>query len=521
MAENMLLSQAVAAQRRGDLAGAIEILGRVVESNPQHWLVWRGLAGLLFATGYRTRAIEHMEAAVAGLPTDPVWFMELGNMLEADGRFDRALEVFRTAERLSPKDARFPGCQAMLLRRMRDEEGARAACERAIALDPNQHRALLALTQTCLKTGELDRAEASARRLIDHGPDPLTRATAWHLLGRVLEKRGAYAEAFETHLSGNKLKLATPRAGEMLRLGLIPFAPFVGHGDGPARYRAWGEKRYDDGIPAPIIVTGFPRSGTTMAEQILAAHPRLATCEERPLCMPVREALDGMLGGGVGLRPLLEALDALNDDQVRRLRSIYRAELERGVAEGDRGLVLVDKLPVRVLDLGLMNRIFPEARVIVMIRDPRDVCLSALFQDFAINRFMVRFLTPALCAEFYERMMGFWLKIRGMLSMQVLEVRYEDVVGDFDRWSRRMIECAGVEWDPRVSEFHKPAQERIIRSASFDAVTERVHTRAVGRWRRYETQLAPILGRLEPFVAAFGYEPSSGSAPGPGGPGAF
>lgn len=504
--ERMMLAQAAEARRRGDMRGAIEILGRVVGANPELWSVRRGLAKLLLAAGYRTSAIEQMEAAVAGHPGEPDWHMELGEMLEVDGRFERALDAFREAERLAPADARFPGRLAVLLRRMRDEEGARVAAERALALDPGERRALMATAQSCLRSGDLDRAEACVRRAIEGDGGVMAKASARHLLGNVLEKRGRYDEAFEAHRAANEARLGTRRAQKLLRLGLIPFDSFLGLGDGPARYRAWGEKRYDDGIPAPVIVAGFPRSGTTLTEQIVAAHPGLATCEERPLCMPVRERVDEMLRGGMEAGSLLEALDGLSDDQVRELRAIYRGELERSFPESERGLVLVDKLPVRLLDLGLMNRIFPESRVIVLIRDPRDVCVSAFFQDLALNRYMVRFLTMALCVEFYEKMMGFWLRLRPMLSLDVLELRYEEIVADFEGCARRLIAFTGVEWDDRVLEFHKPAQDRIIRSASYEAVTERVHARAIGRWRRYRRHLEAYLARLEPLVEAFGYE---------------
>jgi hypothetical protein len=221
--------------------------------------------------------------------------------------------------------------------------------------------------------------------------------------------------------------------------------------------------------------------------------------------------MDGLLGSGAEFRPLLDVLDDLTDDQVRSLRATYQGELERFIPAQDRSRTLVDKDPMRILDLGLMNRIFPECRVIFMIRDPRDVCISAFFQDFMVTPLMVRCFSLTMCADWYAKVMGFWQKLKPKLSMEILEVRYEDLVGDFDSWSRRMLEVAGVGWDECVREFYKPASERMIRSASYEAVTEKLNSRSIGRWKRYADRLAPVLEKLEPFVDAFGYEPSEAS----------
>ncbi len=110
-----------------------------------------------------------------------------------------------------------------------------------------------------------------------------------------------------------------------------------------------------------------------------------------------------------------------------------------------------------------------------------------------------------VCGEWYAKVMGFWLRLREMLSIGVLEIRYEDLVGDFDRWGARLVEFAGLEWDDAIGTFHEGARERVVRSASYEAVTERVHTRSVGRWACYADRLAPVLERLAPFVEAFGY----------------
>ena len=505
--EYMMLSQADAARQQGDLPTAYKLLARVVEESPSNFEARRGLAVLMSMFGSYDDAIGHMRTVLDSYPGVARWHFDLGQMLEASGRLEEAMGSFARAEELDPSESLYPGRIAMLSRRLRDGAGCREAAERALRLNPHEHRALIALAKEAMRQGDLEEAEGRARTVVEHAEEPIIQATGWHEVGRVLEERGEHDEAFDAHMSANRLKLGMSFSREAMRSKvLMHFPGYLGHGDAPARYKAWGAKRYDDGIPAPVVLAGFPRSGTTLAEQILAAHPGLATCEEHTLCAPVRAEMDTMFGKKAMVRPILELLDGLSDDQVRRLRRLYRDGLVRHVPEGLRERTLVDKHPFRTLDLGLMNRIFPEARVITMIRDPRDVCLSSLFQDFNVNPGVVRLFSLPLCADWYAKVMGFWLKVRPLLSLEVLEVRYEDLVTDFETWARRMVEFAGVEWDERVLRFHAEAGERVVRSTSYEAVTEGVHTRAIGRWKRYAQKLEPIMERLAPFVEAFGYE---------------
>ena len=505
--EQALLAEADDARRRGDLRAAMGALGDVVNANPAHAEARHLLARIMAVIDDPGAAVEEMRRAVAAHPDRARWQYDLGDVCARAGLLEEAVEAFRRAEAMDPGEATYPGRIAAISRRLRDNAGAVEAAERALRLDPDQGFALQVMSQEALRAGRVDEAEAYARRIIDSADAPADEVPGWHALGRVLERRERWGEAFDAHMSANRIKLQNAAARDALRSDVVrQFPIFLGH-DGPARYRAWGARRYDDSIPAPVILTGFPRSGTTMTEQILAAHPALATGEERDLCLPVLREVGEMVGG-IGLRPFLGQLDELSDEQVGRLRAVYRQGLELAVVEELRGRVLVDKHPLRVIDLGLVNRIFPEARVIVMVRDPRDVCLSALFQDFAINPGMVRFLSPELCVEWYAKVMGFWLRLREMLTLDVLVVRYEDLVTDFETWAPRLIEFTGVAWDDRVREFHTGAGRRVVRSASFEAVTEPLNRRAIGRWRRYRDRMAPMLDRLEPFVSAFGYDAS-------------
>jgi tetratricopeptide (TPR) repeat protein len=501
-----MVREAHEARRRGEYEEAIGLLRNVLAERPGDALALREMAMVTSIVGDRGHAVELMSRAMPGHEGDASWQYDLGDLCARAGRLAEARRAFEAAASLAPGEAMYAGRLAMLCRRLRDWPGARAAAERALALDAREGYALQVMGEACLREGELDEAERLARRLAEDATGAGRAASAWHLLGRVLEIRERWDDAFDAHMRANAAKLATPAARAALRdERLRRFPHYLGHGDGPERYASWGRKRYDDAVPDPVILTGFPRSGTTMVEQMLNAHPRVTTGDEVEMMGPIEAELARMIGDA-GWRGWLGTLDDLTDAQAGRLRALYRTGLERGIAGAGEGRLLVDKHPLRVIDLGLINRLFPGARVIMMIRDPRDVCVSALFQDFDVNAGMVRFLSPELCADWYARVMGFWLRLREMLSIEVLEVRYEDVVGDFESWARRLVEFAGLAWDGAVSDFHEAARGRVVRSASYEAVTERVHSGSVGRWERYAHRFAPVMDRLAPFVETFGYD---------------
>jgi hypothetical protein len=127
-------------------------------------------------------------------------------------------------------------------------------------------------------------------------------------------------------------------------------------------------------------------------------------------------------------------------------------------------------------------------------------------QDFDLNSSMIHLLSLDRAVRFYAHVMGAWLHFRDIITLSHATVRYEDTVQDLEVETRRLIDHLGLEWEPGILEFHGHAAERAISTPSYAAVSEPVHTRAIGRWKNYRQQFAPLLGTLDPFVREFGYE---------------
>jgi hypothetical protein len=232
-------------------------------------------------------------------------------------------------------------------------------------------------------------------------------------------------------------------------------------------------------------------------ERALKAHPEIVTTDERSPLAPILAELSEN-----GTTP--EDLEHLTGGQVKELQDRFwaGAETNLGPLEERR---LVDKMPLNIVNLGLANCLFPGARVLVALRDPRDTCLSCFMQRFQFSDAMVNFFELERTAKTYAAVMELWLQYRDTLSLTWHEYRYEDLVEDFGGTLREVLDFIGLPWHEDVMAYGERAEDQVITTPSYRQVTRALDKSAVGRWRRYQGELSPILPVLQPLVRAFGY----------------
>lgn len=250
---------------------------------------------------------------------------------------------------------------------------------------------------------------------------------------------------------------------------------------------------------SPIFVVAFPRSGTTLLEQTLDAHPSLRSMDEQPF---VQYALDDIVAAGVYYP---EQLAKLEPDRLRTIRARYfeRATAKVQLQPGQR---LVDKNPLNLLRLPAIKRLFPNAPIILAIRHPCDVILSCFMQHFRAPHFVMLCASLQSLAEGYRRSFDFWYDQAAMLSPNVLEVRYEKFVADFEREVRSMADFLQLPWHGGMLAPAEHARAKgFISTPSYSQVVQPVNQQAVGRWRPYRDHLAPIIPLLQPYLERWGY----------------
>ncbi|HEY0943181.1 MAG TPA: sulfotransferase [Steroidobacter sp.] len=267
----------------------------------------------------------------------------------------------------------------------------------------------------------------------------------------------------------------------------------------PADIAQWDHTGAPSLEDSPVFVLAFPRSGTTLLEQTLDAHPQLKSMDEQPI---VQAALDDILAAGVRYP---EEMGRLTAGQVKALRARYfeRAAARVNLAPGQR---LVDKNPLNMLRLPTIKRLFPNAPIILAIRHPCDVIVSCFMQHFRAPHFVLLCSDLQSLAEGYRRSFDFWYQQAAMLSPNVLEIRYESFVADFERGVREMAEFLRLPWhDAMLAPTEHARAKGYISTPSYSQVVQPVNQKAVGRWRAYERHLAPIIPRLQPYLQRWGY----------------
>lgn len=361
-----------------------------------------------------------------------------------------------------------------------------ALFEQVLAVDPARgHAALINARRFPQDEETLIRLENLARRPGFSGPvQPgllLQLAAAW-------EKRKDYTKAFTLANEAN----AASRA-------LLSYDP-VAHRQGSARIRhAFSRSLYENrrGIgndsTLPVFVLGMPRSGTTLVEQILAGHSQIHGAGELgviPSAIAGLERWERRTGSG---RHYPDCVDDLSADVVSGITASLLKDLRETLPHDAPEIRhVVDKLPHNFENIGLIKLLFPNARIISVRRDPRDIAISNYFTDYAARHggmgfaYDLRWIGEQLAD--HNLMMHHWNQV---FPGEILEVRYEDVVSDPEREARRMLDYVGVQWEPQVldtSELDRP-----VKTASVWQVRQPIYQTARERWRRYEGFLTPLI----------------------------
>jgi hypothetical protein len=251
------------------------------------------------------------------------------------------------------------------------------------------------------------------------------------------------------------------------------------------------------------ILCGHPRSGTTLLEQVLDSHPGMLTAEETHILHD--EAYLPLSRGFTAEASVFEVLESAPVSRLRQSRENYfrYTELYLSKPRGDK--LLIDKNPALNTLIPAAVRIFPEVKFLIALRDPRDVCLSCFMQSLSPNPISSAYLSLEGTVTQYLSVMGLWRTLLPRLQNPFIEVRYEEMVGDLEATSRKVLEFLGVPWDTRVLYFHEHARTKSLRSPSYAEVTKPVTKRAIGRWQNYRRHMEPYLARLEPMMKTLGY----------------
>jgi Tfp pilus assembly protein PilF len=493
---------------KGDLARAEQYARNVVRMAPTDP---RGhdLMGMLMTEGHRPQAGEHhyrraLELAGAA---SPILLANLAWNLKGQGRMAEARALYEQSFALEPNSFNTLYGWARLEEADRRFAHAGELLDAADRVSPGNPNLLL---QRAVLHGRVKQYEEALATLaeIDRRLGPPDPSQLGFLVdkfgeqGRLLDQMGRGPEAFaafaqakrahreltgETYLAADAAALAGRLAGFFVapRVAILPRATV----------------RAD--VAQPIFIVGFPRSGTTMIEQTLSAHPRITAGDELPIITELTELAPTLLHSPM---PYPEALSELwLGDQaggLETLRDLYLQRARQLGALQDGADWFTDKMPLNETHLGLIGLVFPQAPIIHLLRHPLDIVLS-VFSNTMTHGFHCGGELETI-ARHYLLTLDLVDHYRRQMPLRYLAIRYEDVIDDQEARVREMLDFIGAEYDPRCLAFHQ--NRRYARTASYAQVSEKLYDRSRYRWRGYRDQLAPIIPLLEPAIRRLGYE---------------
>ena len=487
----------------GDVDGGIAYLERARALMPGHVHVLINLGVAYSSAGRLPEARQVLESAIRIDRHLAVAHGNLGNVLLELGDREAAGKQYERALVAQPN---YPDAIAGLARiaemthRLDD---ARRLSEKALSLAPQNVSAFMTRARVALRDGDAATAAGALEDLLRNGaPTATNRSIAEGWLGEAYDKLDRIDAAFAAFSRANEIQYAR----HVLQLGddRGPMAPgtvrrlteFVAASDVSGWRPAPPSAR-----PAPVFLLGFPRSGTTLLDQILASHSRLTTLEERDNLVDAAREWIGAEGG-------LERWAQLPDADIERLRSLYWQHVDAGLAGKVIRDVFVDKLPLNAIYLPLIHRLFPDAKIILALRDPRDVLLSCFQQRFGMNAAMFQLLRLDSAAAYYDAVMTLVATCRAKLPLDLHVFKYEALLADFDAEVAALLAFLGLDWQDAVRDYATTARARSIGTPSATQVVQPIYRSAQGKWRRYRRFIEAQLPTLAPWVDAFGYPAS-------------
>ena len=476
---------------------AAEAFKQALVAKPDFLPARTNLANCFLELREFAHAEEHYRLVLAADPGNLAACHNLAQVFALTQRVDEAIEYFQRATVVAPGIAELWATLATMQEVNNDLVGAERTASRALTLEPHNITANTALARVLRRHDRLPdalRALDSAKFSRDA---PGFAIGYWNERGQVLEKLGRHPEAFEAHTQCKAL-LAQKRAAPFDMPATLSSLQQERVILTPDRVNAWSLKpRAIPPVagPAPVFIVGFPRSGTTLLEQMLGCHSAITPCGELGTCIE-REA-----GGGSYPQNLVELDDADRTAKLTALRHEYLATLHQHAGDTS-STHATDKLPLNLMRIGLIRLLLPEARIIHVMRHPMDAVLSAYFTAFLAGNDWS--LTLKHTAHMFAASWQQAQTMRQLPGMNFLDIRYEDLVLNAEPLLRQVLTFLDLPWEPECLAFHRSS--RVTRTASYAQVTRPLYQTSKNRYRPYLYYFdAQSLALLQPAMDQYGY----------------
>lgn len=495
---NGLYLKAICRRARQDPNGALLWIKQACDAAPGQLGFELAAAQILGDLKAYDAARSRFEALAEAFPEAIEPCLMRGLMERQANALDAARTAYEAALSRQPDHVEAHRGLAIVCENLRDWPAARRHADAVLAVEPGDAAALSARAGADLA----DQSPETARHLIEDRFDasranPAVNASVWRRLGDACEAMDDHAAAFKAWETGYSA----------LREHLAPGGQFLDGMHGLESLKRLAAAYADirppsppapDDSRSPVFLVGFPRSGTTLLEQILASHSAITTSDEAPFAQPILEE------AGDTTDSLRRFFAALPRNRPRLQAEYWGRVAELGVSDQ---AVFIDKLPLNLPWLGVLGQVFPNARILLALRDPRDCVFSAFKRLFQFNTAMLRTYTLADTVALYDAAMKAGEAGRKVApDLRVTQVRYEDLVTDMKDEIARILLALGLEWESEMADY----RERLSPSLSTPSAPQleaAIHDRSIGLWRHHADALEPFSTQLEPWLKQWRYRP--------------
>ena len=522
-----------ALHKLGRLEDAVESCEKAIEFKPDFAEAYGNRGNALRDLGLPQEALQSCEKAIQLKPDYAEAYSDRGNALRDLGLPQEALQSYEQAIELKPDYAEAYSNRGNALSDLGLLKEAVQSYEKAIELKPAlgiAHTNLCDLYEKHNRVSELKNALQHAQEALpENDPEllflmallasrekrfeaardflelvtserllPRTRRRHSELLSKTYDRLGEFSNAFTQFEITNDIVRQSSASQQFSAQRYLDRVLKTSESWANAAKIKWPARPAPTSPYSLAFLVGFPRSGTTLLDTILRSHPEALVVEEKHMVESLRKRIGGLA--------TIDLLTRLDDNQIAGLREAYSEELCSQVKPDDSHKLIIDKLPLNITDVGLIHRVFPDSRFILALRHPCDCVLSCFMQNFQLNDAMANFLTLRQSARLYDAVMNLWVEYNNTLDLDVGILKYEDLVQDLQGTAEPLLNFLGLEWHDNLLNYQQTALSRgIIKTPSYNQVTQGLYTQAIGRWKNYHDQMKGIVPLLEPWAKRFGY----------------
>ncbi|MEM9449007.1 MAG: tetratricopeptide repeat protein [Cyanobacteria bacterium P01_E01_bin.6] len=467
------------------------------------------LGTICFKQGAQDEALAYYKSAIELDSSSPEIYCRLAVASYAKDRYQDAISLLLQGIKIDPRHVDFYFYFARFMEKENNFEEARKYTNLGLEISPSDFGLNVLLALLDRREGNTQRAIQQLEKLVNLTPtserDSNLLIQAFFELGKLYDKDNCPYLAMESFRKGNNLQASSYQDTQVRKYRFLNYIHKTGN--------VFSEEIYEQRLPLlvhnnqesfcsrePVFLVGFPRSGTTLLNEILDAHPNIQVLHEKPVLTPLFKAISADLI----YKP--DAVLHLDSDDIQKMRRLYFETVDEYITLHSNS-VLVDKQPFNLANAGIIHQIFPNAKFILALRHPYDVCLSCLMQHFGNNDGLSSFYTLEDTAVLYNKIMTLWEQLRTVLNLDVFEIRYEQLVENLEESVQPMLKFIGVDWDDSIANYREYAktQKGKIHTPSYSQIVQPLYKDATYRWKRYKKHLEPVIPLLAPHVQRLGY----------------